>query len=96
MPQTLTVATAAMQLHTKGMELSMALQRSLSSRVSSVARPLVQQPRLLLRLHRPPPVPGHALRCMDNVVVKAGLVRLAVPLEPAKLQIPTILSACKE
>lgn len=96
MPQTLTAATAAMQPHTKGMELSMALRRSLSLRASSVAHLLARQLRLLLHLRRLPPVPVHALLCMDSVVVRAGPVRLAVPLEPAKLQIPTILSACKE
>lgn len=96
MPRTLTAATVAMQPHTKVMELSMALRHSLSSRVSSVAHLLARRLRLLLHPHRLHPVPGHVPRCMDSVVVRDGLAQLAVPLELAKLQIPTILSACKE
>lgn len=95
-PQTLTAATAAMQPLTKGMELSMALRRSLSSRVSSVAHLLARRLRLLLLPRRLPPVLGHALRCMDNVVARAGPARHAALLEPVKLQTLTILNACKK
>lgn len=93
--QTLTAVMVATQTPTKATELSMVPRRSLSSRVSSVARPLARRPRLLLRLHRPLPAPEHALLCMDSVVVKGGLGRLAVPLEAARLPTLIILSACE-
>lgn len=91
----LTAATAATQTHTKDMGLNMAQQRSLSSRVSSVARLLARQPRLLLHLRRQHPAPGHALLFMRSAVVRDGLARRAVPPEPARPPIPTILSACE-
>lgn len=67
--QILTAAMAATQTHTKDMGLSMAQRRLLSSRANLVARPPERQPRLLLQLRRPPPVPGHVLLFMGNVVV---------------------------
>lgn len=94
--QILIAATAATQLRTKDMEPSTAQRPSLSSRASSVAHPLARQPHLLLHLRRQLRVLGHVLLSMDNVVVRDGLARLAVPLVPARLRMPTIHSACEE